>query len=68
MASPPIGVQRAMAKAYFPGASPLGRSFSIASATPDSAWSNLEGMGVAKNAQYKSLREPSGPAARDPHS
>ena len=61
-------INETMAKMYFPGASPLGRTFSITSATPDSAWPNVEVIGVVKNAKYESLREPPKPAAYYPHS
>ena len=61
-------INETMANMYFPGESPLGRTFSIASASPDSAWPNIEVIGVVKNAKYESLREPPKPAAYYPHS
>lgn len=57
-------INEAMARAYFPGASPLGRTFSVG---PEPEWQNIEVVGVAKDAKYMSLKERPMPAAFYPH-
>ena len=65
-ASPKVAViNEAMARVYFPGGSPLGRTFSVGD---NAEWQNIQVVGVAKNAKYMSLRERPRPAAFYPHS
>jgi predicted permease len=58
-------INETAARTYFPGASPVGRSFSIGE-NPE--WQNIEVIGVAKNAKYMSLKERRMPAAFYPRS
>ncbi|HEX4809625.1 MAG TPA: FtsX-like permease family protein [Bryobacteraceae bacterium] len=54
-----------MARSYFPGGSPIGRTFSVGD-SPE--WQNIQVVGVTKDAKYMSLRERNMPAAFYPHS
>src|SRR5262249_23325571 len=47
-------INETMARAYFGGESPLGRSFSVGS---EKGWLDLEVVGVVKDAKYMELRE-----------
>jgi predicted permease len=58
-------INETMARTYFPGGSPLGRTFSVGD-NPE--WQNIEVVGVAKDAKYMSLKQRSMPAAFYPHS
>jgi predicted permease len=58
-------INKAMARTYFPGGSPIGRTFSIGD-NPE--WQNIEVVGVAKDAKYMSLKERQRPAAFYPRS
>ena len=63
--SPKVAViNETMARIYFPGVSPLGRTFSIGK---DAAWQNIEVVGVAKDGKYMRLREEPTGAAFYPH-
>ncbi|MBV9302731.1 MAG: ABC transporter permease [Acidobacteriaceae bacterium] len=53
-------INEAMARAYFPGLSSIGRTFSVG---PEPEWQNIEVVGIAKNAKYMRLQERSRPAA-----
>jgi predicted permease len=57
-------INQAMARAYFPGGSPLGRTFGIGK---ESEWQNIQVVGVVKDAKYMNLDEKSMPAAFYPH-
>jgi len=57
-------INETMARAYFPGESPLGRMFSIGD---DRGYRNVEVVGVVKDAKYMSLHETAMPAAFYPH-
>jgi ABC-type antimicrobial peptide transport system permease subunit len=57
-----------MARKYFPGLSPIGRTFTINSGVGSPAeWQNLEVVGVLKDAKYFNLDEEQMPAAFYPH-
>jgi predicted permease len=58
-------INEAMARAYFAGAAPIGRTFN-AGDSPE--WQGIQVVGVAKDAKYMSLRERPRPAAFYPHS
>jgi predicted permease len=65
-ASPKVGViNETMARKYFPGDSPLGRTFAIGKAAE---WQNIEVVGVVKDAKYMEIAEEPLPAAFYPHS
>jgi predicted permease len=57
-------INEAMAHIYFPGVSPIGRTFSVGT---DPGWQNIEVVGIAKDAKYMSLKERPMPAAFYPH-
>ncbi len=57
-------INESMARAYFPGGSPIGRTFSVGD-NPE--WQNIEVVGVAGDAKYMSLKQDSMPAAFYPH-
>jgi ABC-type antimicrobial peptide transport system permease subunit len=61
-----------MARAYFAGESPLGRTFTVADEGPggdphQAEWQNIEVVGVVKDAKYLNLDEKPRPAAFYPH-
>ncbi len=58
-------INETMARTYFPGNSPIGRTFSVGD-SPE--WQNIEVIGVTKDAKYMSLKERPRPAAFYPHS
>jgi len=58
-------INQTMARIYFPGGSPLARTFGIGD---DSEWQNVEVIGVVKDAKYMELQEEQMPAAFFPHS
>jgi predicted permease len=65
-------INETMARDYFAGASPLGRTFSVADEGPEAdprrtEWQNIEVVGVAKDAKYMALDEKPRPAAFYPH-
>ena len=66
-------INETMARTYFAGESPLGRTFSITDAGMDRSadheadWQNLEVVGVVKDAKYVQLDEKATPAAFYPH-
>ncbi|HZU25812.1 MAG TPA: ABC transporter permease [Bryobacteraceae bacterium] len=57
-------INQTMARQYFPGGSPLGRTFSIGK---DAEWQNIEVVGVVKDGKYMQLQEDPMPAAFYPH-
>jgi len=57
-------INEAMARAYFPGASPIGRTFTV---QDKAQWRDIEVVGVAKDAKYSSLSEGRHLAAFYPH-
>jgi predicted permease len=57
-------VTEAMARAYFPGVSPIGRSFSLGN-NPE--WQNLEVVGVTKDVKFVGLKQNAMPVAFYPH-
>jgi predicted permease len=62
-------INETMARTYFAGESPLGRTFTIGDGRPQSPeWQNLEVVGVVKDAKYMDLDERQMPAAFYPHS
>src|SRR5215471_2957373 len=72
MASKRVAViNETLARDYFAGESPLGRSFSIASDSGEDShqieWQNIEVVGVVKDAKYEGLEEKQTPAAFYPH-
>ena len=65
-------INETMARDYLEGASPLGRTFSVADEGPEAdprrtEWQNIEVVGVAKDAKYMALDEKPRPAAFYPH-
>ncbi len=65
-------INETMARAYFAGESPLGRTFNVADEGPgedphQTDWQNIEVVGVVKDAKYMSLDERLSPAAFYPH-
>ncbi len=65
-ASPRVAViTETMARTYFPGVSPIGRTFSIGD-SPE--WQNVQIVGVCKDARFYSLKQSPMPAAFYPHS
>jgi len=64
-------INETLARDYFAGESPLGRTFSIASDSGEDShnveWQNIEVVGVVKNAKYEGLEEKQTPAAFYPH-
>jgi predicted permease len=64
-AAPQVAViNETMARRYFPGGSPLGRTFSIGK---DKPWQNIQVVGVVRDARYMDLDEKQAPAAFYPH-
>ena len=64
-ASPKVAViNETMARVYFPGGSPLGRTFGF---LDEAEWQNVEVVGVVKDAKYTHLQEKRMPAAFYPH-
>jgi len=62
-------INETMARTYFPGESPLGRTFTVGKRGPqDSEWQNIEVVGVLKDAKYMDLEEKPLPGAFFPHS
>ena len=62
-------INEAMARTYFAGGSPLGRTFTVGDGRPqDPEWQNVEVVGVVKDAKYMDLDERQIPAAFYPHS
>ncbi len=62
-------INETMARTYFPGVSPLGRTFGVdydMSRDP-AEWKNIEVVGVVKDAKYMDLEEKQMPAAFYPH-
>jgi predicted permease len=57
-------INQAMARTYFPGVSPLGKTFSVG---PEPEWRDIEVVGVVRDAKYMSLTERGRPAAFYPH-
>ncbi|HXB67203.1 MAG TPA: ABC transporter permease [Candidatus Acidoferrales bacterium] len=57
-------INETMARVYFPGGSPVGRTFSIGDSPP---WQNIEVAGVVRDAKYMELEERQRPAAFYPH-
>jgi ABC-type antimicrobial peptide transport system permease subunit len=53
-----------MARTYFPGGSPLGRTFGVGDTAE---WQNIEVVGLVKDAKYMNLEEEQMPAAFYPH-
>ncbi len=67
-ASRKVGViNETMARTYFPGESPLGRTFAVGD-DDEAEWQNVEVVGVVKDAKYTELEEQQMPAAFFPHS
>jgi predicted permease len=68
-ASPRVAViNETMAHTYFPGGSPLGRTFGVGDELGnDPSWQNIEVVGVVKDAKYMRLQEKPQPAAFYPH-
>jgi predicted permease len=65
-AAPKVAViNELMARTYFPGVSPIGRTFSVG--TAEAQWHNVQVVGVVKNAKYMNLNEEPMPAAFYPH-
>ncbi|SRR5579871_177464 len=64
-------INETLAKDYFAGVSPLGRTFSVASDSGEDShqveWQNIEVVGVVKDAKYEGLEEKQTPAAFYPH-
>ncbi len=64
-AAPKVAViNETMARAYFSGDSPVGRTFSLGK---EPQWQNIAVVGVVKDAKYTNLREKQRPAAFYPH-
>jgi len=62
-------INETMARTYFPGSSPLGRTFGVGDELGhDPSWQNIEVVGVVKDAKYMNLQERPQPAAFYPHS
>ena len=62
-------INETMARTYFTGESPLGRTFTIGEGNPQGTeWQNLEVVGVVKDAKYMDLDERQMPAVFYPHS
>jgi predicted permease len=57
-------VNETMARIYFPGISPIGRSFSIGR---DAQWQDIQVVGVVRDAKYMDLEEKQQAAAFYPH-
>ena len=57
-------INETMARLYFPGGSPLGRTFNVG---PSPEWQNVEVVGVVKDGKYTALRERPTAAAFYPH-
>ena len=64
-AAPKVAViNETMAQVYFPGGSPVGRTFSIGHGL---SWKDIEIVGVVRDAKYDRLQERPKPAAFYPH-
>jgi predicted permease len=64
--SPKVAIiSETMARTYFPGISPIGRTFSIGD-SPE--WHHVEVVGVCRDAKFYSLKHSPMPAAFYPHS
>ena len=63
-------INETMARTFFPGKSPLGRTFTIGDGKTAQSpeWQHIEVVGVVKDAKYMDLDEQSMPAAFYPHS
>ena len=65
-------INETLARTYFAGESPLGRTFSVGgdpgSPSHSTEWLNIEVVGVVKDAKYMNLNEQPMPAAFYPHS
>jgi predicted permease len=62
-------INETMARTYFAGESPLGRTFTVGDGSPQAPeWQSLEVVGVVKDAKYMDLDERQMPAAFYPHS
>lgn len=59
-------INETLARTYFAGESPLGRTFTIGDSSQQE-WQNLEVVGVVKDAKYMDLDERQMPAAFYPH-
>ena len=57
-------INETMARTYFPGMSPIGRTFSIGS---EPEWQNIQVVGVVRDAKYMDLQEKQQAAAFYPH-
>jgi predicted permease len=68
-ASPRVAViNETMARTWFPGSSPLGRTFGVGDELGnDPSWQNIEVVGVVKDAKYMNLQEKPQSAAFYPH-
>jgi predicted permease len=64
-------INETMARTYFGGESPLGRTFSVAEDSGEQSqhpeWQNIEVVGVVKDAKYMALQEKQMPAAFYPY-
>jgi predicted permease len=62
-------INETMARTYFPGVSPLGRTFGVDDdmSNDPNEWKNVEVVGVVKDAKYEDLEEKQMPAAFYPH-
>jgi predicted permease len=63
-ARPVAVINETMARVFFAGASPLGRTFTVGD---DLGWQNLEVVGVMKDAKYMMPEETQAPAAFAPY-
>jgi predicted permease len=61
-------INETMARAYFGDSSPVGRTFSVGGENNTAEWSDVEVVGVVKDAKYMDLDEHQMPAAFYPHS
>ncbi len=68
-ASPKVAViNETMARTYFPGASPIGRTFGLGDEVAhDPEWQNIEVVGVVRDGKYMRLQEKPMAAAFYPH-
>lgn len=57
-------INQTMARDYFPGVSPIGRTFTVAD---EPEWRNIEIVGVVRDGKYMRLQEKPTPAAFYPH-
>jgi predicted permease len=61
-------INETMARTFFPGGSPLGRTFGVFGLGDESDWQNIEVVGVVKDAKYMQVEEKQMPAAFFPYS